>query len=166
MINLILNQAYLFLLFTLEGIIVGLLFDFFRILRKAFKTSNFVTYIEDFLFWILTGFLILYSIFILNNGEIRLYMFIGIILGVTFYILLFSKQIIRINVYIINIIKTLIVKTLKIFIYPIEVILKLIRKIFIKPINFFVLNLKNVTKNTKKLLKKYKKRRNLQTKVE
>ena len=62
------NQAYLFLIFTVNGIIIGLLFDFFRILRKAMKTKDIVTYIEDFIFWILTGAIILYSIFTFNNS--------------------------------------------------------------------------------------------------
>ena len=39
------NQAYLFLIFTIDGFLIGLIFDFFRILRKEFKTSNIVTYI-------------------------------------------------------------------------------------------------------------------------
>ena len=30
------NQAYLFLIFTLNGIFIGLVFDFFRILRQGF----------------------------------------------------------------------------------------------------------------------------------
>ena len=101
------NQAYLFFIFTLDGFIIGLLFDFFRILRKCFKTTNLVTYIEDILFWILTGFLVLYTIFIFNNGEIRFFMFIGIIIGIALYILLLSKYIIEINVFIINIFKNL-----------------------------------------------------------
>ena len=49
------NQAYLFCIFIINGIIIGILFDFFRILRKTFKTSDLITYIEDSLFWILTG---------------------------------------------------------------------------------------------------------------
>ena len=65
------NQAYLFCIFIINGIIIGILFDFFRILRKTFKTSDLITYIEDSLFWILTGIIILYSIFVFNNGEIR-----------------------------------------------------------------------------------------------
>ena len=64
------NQAYLFCIFIINGIIIGVLFDFFRILRKTFKTSDLITYIEDSLFWILTGIIILYSIFVFNNGEI------------------------------------------------------------------------------------------------
>lgn len=48
------NQAELFLIFTINGILIGLLFDFFRILRRSFKTKDIITYIEDILFWILT----------------------------------------------------------------------------------------------------------------
>lgn len=99
------NQAFLFLIFTLDGLIIGLLFDFFRILRKSFKTPNFVTYIEDILFWILTGFLVLYSIFTFNNGEIRFFIFLGIGIGIILYMLIFSNFIIKINVTIIGILK-------------------------------------------------------------
>ena len=56
------NQAYLFLIFTINGIVIGILFDIFRILRKSFKTSDTITYIEDILFWILTGLILLYSV--------------------------------------------------------------------------------------------------------
>ena len=41
------NQTYLFVVFTLTGIILGIIFDFFRVLRKIFKTVDFITYIED-----------------------------------------------------------------------------------------------------------------------
>ncbi|MCF0126420.1 MAG: spore cortex biosynthesis protein YabQ, partial [Clostridia bacterium] len=71
-------QSILFLIFIVNGILIGLLFDIFRILRRTFKTGDIITYIEDILFWLLTGASILYNIFIYNNGEIRLFMFIAI----------------------------------------------------------------------------------------
>ena len=80
------TQLYLFLIFILNGLIIGLLFDFFRILRKAIKTSDLITCIEDVVFWILTGYLVLYSIFKYNNGELRFYLFLGITLGIIFYL--------------------------------------------------------------------------------
>ena len=48
----VISQANLFLIFTLDGILIGLLFDLFRILRKSFKTADVVTYIEDTIFWL------------------------------------------------------------------------------------------------------------------
>ena len=41
--------------FLLTGISIGLLFDCFRILRKLFKFNDFIIYIQDVLFWILSG---------------------------------------------------------------------------------------------------------------
>ena len=104
------NQAYLFLIFIINGIIIGILLDFFRILRKSFKTSDIITYFEDLLFWILTGIIILYSIFTFNNGEIRLFIFLAITIGVIAYMLLFSFYVIKVNVLIIKFFKKMIIK--------------------------------------------------------
>lgn len=142
------NQAYLFLIFVINGVIIGLIFDFFRILRISFKTKDFVTYIEDILFWIITGGILLYSIFIFNNGEIRLFMFIGVIIGILLYILLISKYIIKVNVYIINILK-------KIVGIPIKILYRFIKKVFFRPISFVIINIRKIfTKRYKNIVKK------------
>lgn len=151
------TQAKLFLIFTVNGIIIGLLFDFFRILRKSFKTKDFVTYIEDIIFWILTGFIILYSTFTFNNGEIRLFLFVGIILGILLYMLFFSSYVIKINVSIITFIKKLVIKIFNIVIIPFKFIYKLIRKVFFKPISFCIINIRKIsTKSLNKIHNKIK----------
>ena len=99
------NQAYLFLIFAVNGIIIGLLFDFFRISRKVFHTNDVTTYIEDVLFWILAGAIVLYFIFTFNNGQLRLFMFLGILLGAFIYMFFISSYIIKINLKIINLLK-------------------------------------------------------------
>ena len=103
------NQAFLFVIFILNGISIGILFDTFRILRKSFKTIDIVTYIEDVIFWILTGVITLFFIFTYNNGEIRLYVFLGIILGILLYMLTISKYIIKVSVKIILFLKEILV---------------------------------------------------------
>lgn len=147
------NQAYLFLIFTINGIIIGLLFDIFRILRRTFKTSDMTTYIQDILFWILTGFVLLYSIFTFSNGEIRFYMFLGVFLGCLIYMLAFSKQFIKINVKIIEVLKKTIGKIISIIIFPIKIIIRLIKKIFFKPINFVTINIKKFKSHCQKKIK-------------
>lgn len=117
------NQAYLFLVFSLTGVAIGVLFDFFRILRRTIKTANIITYIEDVLFWILTGLLILYNIWYFNNGEIRIYMFLGIIMGVLIYMSTLSNILIKIFSKILQII----IKAVEL---PIKTIIVLFRKIF------------------------------------
>lgn len=63
------NQAYIFIVFIINGILIGILFDCFRILRKSFKTSDLITYIEDILFWVIAGIVTLYFIFYYNNRR-------------------------------------------------------------------------------------------------
>ncbi len=147
------NQAFIFMVFIINGILIGLLFDFFRIMRRTFKTNNIITYIEDFIFWILTGIILLYSIFTFNNGEIRIYMFLGVLLGITLYMLSISSYVIKINVKIINFIKMIIAKIIEIILYPIKLLLKILKSIFYKPVAFIIINVRKIIKKyTTKLL--------------
>lgn len=123
------EQAYLFLVFSLTGVSIGILFDFFRVLRKTYKTSDIITYIEDIIFWILAGIIILYSIWYFNNGEIRLFMIIGIILGALIYTLTLSNIFIKINSFLMSIIKKILKFLYKIFSMPINIIKKAVIKI-------------------------------------
>lgn len=125
------NQAYAFIVFILNGFLIGLLFDIFRIFRKSFKMPDFITCLEDFIFWIITGLLLLYSIFKFNNGELRIYIFLGVILGAVIYMLIFSKFFINISVYIINLIKKIFIILI---IIPIKFIIKILNKVIWEPL--------------------------------
>ena len=140
------KELYTFLIFILTGLAIGILFDIFRILRRSFKTKDFITYIEDILFWIFTGIILLYSIFTFNNGELRGFVFIGVLLGIILYILTLSKYLIKICVYAVNIIK-------KIIIFPIKLLANLVKKIFIIPLNKIIVTIK---KYLKKIISKNK----------
>ena len=138
------NQAYLFLFFSLTGVAIGVLFDFFRILRRTIKTANIITYIEDILFWVLTGILILYNIWYFNNGEIRVYMFLGIILGVLIYMSTLSNIVVKLFTRILGTIikvlelpfKTIIAVFRKIITIILSFSTKYVKKIKIKKGNF------------------------------
>lgn len=144
------NQLFCLLIFILTGIVIGILFDIFRILRKSFKTADFITYLEDIIFWILTGCIMLFSIFIFNNGEIRSYVFIGIAIGIILYMLVISRFFIRISVNIIKFIK-------RILSYPIKLIKNIVTKIIIKPTLKILKNIHDLTKNKPKHINKHKK---------
>lgn len=63
------NIIYILLSFFITGVLIGILFDVFRISRKAFKLPDWIIYIEDILFWIITGVLILFTIFTFANRR-------------------------------------------------------------------------------------------------
>ena len=142
------NQFLPFLIYIVAGIIICIFFDFFRSLRKAINTSNIVTYIEDILFWIITGIFLILIIRKFSFGEIRLYMFIGLILGGVVYFCTLSKYLIKINVFIMKFFKKILLT-----------ISKFVFKIFGKPVNFKIINIKgrkNIKKAKKTVIKKIK----------
>lgn len=145
----ILEQLCSFATFILVGFLIGLLFDSFRILRKTFKTSDLITGLEDILFWILTGLLTLFSIFKFNNGNIRVYIIFGIFIGITVYMLVFSKYVVNMLTKIINYIKKIVLFILKLVLYPVNIIKKIILFI-IKPVRIYV---RKVTNKLIKVLK-------------
>lgn len=146
------EQIYSFLLFMLTGIIISVIFDIFRISRKIFKTPDIITCIEDTLFWITAGLFTVYSIFAFNNGELRLYIFIGIFVGSILYMIFVSKYFIEINIFIISIIKKIISKIIDFLFIPIKFVFFTIKKFLFKPISFICINLRNfMTKMLKKI---------------
>ncbi len=151
------NQLYLFIIFLITGGIIGILFDIFRILRKSFRYKDYIIDIQDVIFWILTASILLYSSFIFNDGEIRMFMILSSVLGFIIYLFTLSKLFIKINVKIILIIKKFIVKTTEILLIP-------IKKLFFKPFTFFVINIKKTIKSFK--LSKNKKSKNKNNKKE
>lgn len=137
------NEIYIFAIFILNGALIGILFDVFRILRKSFKTPDILTNIEDIFFILISGFIILYTIFRLNNGQIRIYMLIALILGITLYITFISKYFIKLNVNIIKFIKLILKKILNILFFPFKYIIKAT----LKPISFIFINIQKNIKN-------------------
>lgn len=85
------SQEQTFILFFIIGIGISILFDFFRAIRKNFRTSDRLTLIQDILFTVISGIIIIYSMIILNRGEVRFYLFIGILLGIIIYSLTIEK---------------------------------------------------------------------------
>lgn len=160
--NIILIQLYSFIAYLVSGIIIGIFFDIFRILRKSFYTPDIITYIEDILFWIFTGLFLLLILFKFSNGQIRIYNILSLIFGVIIYMVYISKFFIRVNVKILTFIKKIIYKILNVILYPLRFSFKIIKKIF-KPFTFFVINIKEITSNfikkgSKKVKNKKKKK--------
>ncbi len=90
------NQVFVFFWSIVIGAILALIFDFFRISRRKGNTKNWVVYVEDVFYWIIVAVMIIASAFITNDGELRGYMFIGYGIGAIFYLILFSKMLIKI----------------------------------------------------------------------
>lgn len=154
------EQLQTFFVFTISGIVIGIIFDIFRIIRKSFKISDLHTNIEDVIFGIILSILLIYLFFIYHSGPIRFYMIIALSMGFLIYWFSVSKYFIKINVAIIAFVKALFYKVLHFILLPFKYIFNFLKKAFNKPFMLFIINVKRIKdviiyqKHQKKLHKK------------
>ena len=120
------TQAFTFLCSVIGGIAIALIYDIFRIKRKAFKTGRFMTYVEDLLFWLLVAIVMFTMVYYSNEGELRSYLFIGTLIGVVLYALLLSKPVMNSSLFIINILRKIFKTVYSIVSYPFKLLFRLL----------------------------------------
>lgn len=90
------SQFYAFGIVLLAGTSLGIFFDLFRVLRGLLRPGFLSTPLLDLLFWaLITPMLVLYLL-LANWGELRGYVFIGLVLGFLFYRLLLSSLVVTV----------------------------------------------------------------------
>lgn len=137
------SQVGIFVLYLLAGVVICLLYDIFRALRRTVKTSDFGTYIEDIIFWILVAIFLIYLIFVINSGKIRFFMFAAIGLGGIAYYFTLSNYFIKFSIHILTCIKVIIKKIITLLLIPLKLFLKVNKKVKC----IICINLKNFWKN-------------------
>lgn len=90
------EETITFFIFIFIGVIIGIIFDFFRALRKVRKYKDKYIYLQDIAFFVIIG-IILSLVLIYNlQDELRVYLFFAIFLGITTYVSTLSIYIVRI----------------------------------------------------------------------
>lgn len=133
------NQSDIFFVTILIGFIIGLIYDFFRLIRKIFNHKNTFVYIEDAIFGLTSTFICFYILLHKNNLDFRFYLLIGISIGLILYMHLISFFVL-----------TFALKFINFLIKPISMLLQF----FIKLLNPFIKSfnlLKNKTSYKKKI---------------
>ncbi|NBI07495.1 spore cortex biosynthesis protein YabQ [Senegalia massiliensis] len=133
MSNLVLEQFYILIKLIIGGIILGLIYDLYRVFRYYLKPKKIATMIEDTIFFILISIIVLFLLFYTNSAELRWYVFLGFLVGSILYKIIFSKYIIKILIFIMNKIIKVFKKTLDTIISPIKILINII-KILLKKI--------------------------------
>ena len=112
------------------GMVIAFIYDLFRIKRKTIRTINFLTHIEDLVYWILVALIMFAVVYFSNEGEIRGYIFIGTVLGAILYTLVFSRLVMASFLFVIGVIKKFFIILWRMISFP----FKLIYIIFAKPV--------------------------------
>jgi len=85
------SQAAAFLASAAFGAVLGIFFDIFRVLRRLFRHKTAATAAQDALFWVASTIVLFLLLLHLNNGEIRGYLFLGLLLGAIIYNMTLSR---------------------------------------------------------------------------
>jgi len=120
------RQAYVFLCTVAGGMAIALVYDIFRIIRKAVKTGSLLTYAEDLVYWVIAAAIMLVTIYYSNEGEIRGFLFVGTIIGVVLYSTLFSKFVMGSSLFIINMTIKIVKTVMFVILYPFRFILRIL----------------------------------------
>lgn len=78
-------QVRLFLVSVASGIGLLFLYDFLRIYRGVSRHSRLKVFLEDYFFWLGSGFVVFLMLYQFNNGAIRSFSAFGIALGMWGY---------------------------------------------------------------------------------
>lgn len=86
MFELILEQSNMFVVSFVVGVLMGVCYDFLRVVRRAVPHGIVAVSIEDIIYWILWTYFLVCILQSYNRGELRLYVILAIILGLIIYI--------------------------------------------------------------------------------
>jgi len=79
------TQFYTMLSMIAMGSFFGASLDTYGRFLKRPKRKKWIVFINDILFWIFQGLFIFYVLFIVNEGEVRLYIFLALLCGYAAY---------------------------------------------------------------------------------
>lgn len=87
------DQIWAFLLVTLLGVILGIVYDFYRVIRQIWRPRRWGTILGDALFWILSTIFAYGFLLYINWGEVRFYVFLALAGGLAVYFKTVSRPV-------------------------------------------------------------------------
>jgi spore cortex biosynthesis protein YabQ len=89
------GQIGTFVITVATGVFLGLVFDFYRVLRALFRLRRLWTALADLVYWLFATVAFFLALLLGNWGELRLYAFIGLAFGAFAYFRLLSRHCVR-----------------------------------------------------------------------
>ncbi|MGI6685114.1 MAG: spore cortex biosynthesis protein YabQ [Bacillota bacterium] len=139
-------QCFNFLSAIGIGLLIGVLFDFYRGLGRKCRPSPKTIPLWDIFWWLLVTVLVFYILLNLNWGELRLYLFLGQIIGFVFYYKKISPYFLRNFIAFLNFLEKAIKKLVIIIVIP----LRVIKNAILWPFIFIYLGIKRIVHYYKK----------------
>lgn len=85
------EQLSTFILTVVIGLLAGFSYDFYRVVRRLTRPRKVGTFLGDLLFWLLLMVFVFGLLLIINHGEVRFYILLGMALGAAIHFSFFSQ---------------------------------------------------------------------------
>jgi spore cortex biosynthesis protein YabQ len=93
---------------VLGGLSLGGLYDLYKVLAGQLRAPRYAYYLLDLFFWLIGTLLVFRLLYVSNLGEVRFFIFLGLLVGIAGYFMLFSRTVIRLIIWIIAVVRSLI----------------------------------------------------------
>lgn len=128
-----LNVQFLTLwMMFVSGLGLGVLFDGFRVFAGQLRVPKWTQPFTDLLYWILATVLVFRVLYWSNQGQVRFFVFIGLIIGILLYFTALSGRVVAFMLFCIRMVKALV-----------RFLIKTVQTVVIRPIialfRFFIL---------------------------
>jgi spore cortex biosynthesis protein YabQ len=91
-----------------SGVLIGILFDLYRVLAHELRFPRWLIPLFDLAYWASATVLIFRVLFYSNFGQVRLFVFLGLFAGYTLYFLVLSRTSMRVIRWVIGVVEALV----------------------------------------------------------
>lgn len=158
------SQEYMLAVSFMGGMLLGFIWDIYRLIRHYLRLGSVGTAIGDIVYWILSIYIGVQLILDLSYGNVRFFILMGFVLGALLYFYGMSSYVLKLFIFIVDNILNIVKKIIEFLVEPLKFIWNKLKAIFIPVKLQFVEVKKDMKKRYKFLkfrLKKASKNRNM-----
>lgn len=146
------TQEYMLCVSIMGGMLLGFIWDIYRLVRRYIKMGAVGTALGDLIYWIVSIYISVQLIFYVSYGNVRMFILLGFVLGALLYFYGISNYILKALIFVVDLFIKIIRKVSLFIIKPIRILGRKIAVLFV-PVR---VKLQKTRNNAKKRYKFYK----------
>jgi spore cortex biosynthesis protein YabQ len=91
-LSLLVEQLITFGMLVGTGMVMAFIFDIYRVFRWLLKLPKLLVHFVDLVIWLIMAVMVFYILILGNWGEVRFYIFLGLLVGLAIYFKFCSKK--------------------------------------------------------------------------
>lgn len=126
-------QFYTLILMIGMGVLLGVYVDTYRLLVRVKLKTKWIKYGYDFLLWMIYGICLFYALYWVNEGTLRIHVFLAVLCGYAMYRALFEVLYIRLMYFLYRLISNLV-----------HFSRKFLKNVVVRPIQWFIMGIYSI----------------------